>query len=60
MILGKEDQAFFFVSPGGFILSIKCPIQEPIHSLSFHIHSADITKVDRHNRRCKHVRYFYY
>lgn len=27
------------------ILSVKCPFQKPIHYVTFHIHSADITKI---------------
>nr|XP_012150129.1 PREDICTED: cilia- and flagella-associated protein 57 [Megachile rotundata] len=45
MVLGKEDQVLFLVCPNGIILSVKCPLQEPIHYTSFHIHSADITKI---------------
>lgn len=45
IVLGKEDQVLFLVCPGGIILSVKCPFQEPIHYLTFHIHSDDITKV---------------
>ncbi|KOC64830.1 WD repeat-containing protein 65 [Habropoda laboriosa] len=45
MILGKEDQVLFLICPGGIILSVKCPVQEPIHYISFHIHSTDITKI---------------
>ena len=49
MILGKEDQALFFICPGGTILSVKCPLQEPIDSAEFHIHTVDITKVVYYN-----------
>ncbi|XP_034177079.1 testes of unusual size [Osmia lignaria lignaria] len=45
MVLGKEDQVLFLVCPNGIILSIKCPLQEPIHYTSFDIHSAEITKI---------------
>ncbi|CAK9808395.1 Cilia- and flagella-associated protein 57 [Anthophora plagiata] len=45
MVLGKEDQVLFLVCPGGVILSVKCPVQEPIQYISFHIHSADVTKI---------------
>ncbi|KOX70977.1 WD repeat-containing protein 65 [Melipona quadrifasciata] len=45
IVLGEKDQALFLVCPGGIILSVKCPFQEPIHYVTFHIHSADITKI---------------
>ncbi|CAL7949933.1 unnamed protein product [Xylocopa violacea] len=45
MVLGKEDQVLFLVCPGGIILSVKCPFQEPVQYLNFHMHSADITKI---------------
>lgn len=46
MVLGKEDQTLFLVCTGGTILSVKCPLQEPVHYADFNIHSVDITKVE--------------
>lgn len=45
MVLGKEDQALFLICPGGIILSVVCPLQDPVQYITFHIHSADIAKV---------------
>ncbi|XP_076166847.1 testes of unusual size isoform X2 [Ptiloglossa arizonensis] len=45
MVLGKEDQTLFLVCTGGTILSVKCPLQEPVHYADFNIHSVDITKI---------------
>ena len=47
MLLGKEDQALFFICTGGIILSVKCPLQEPIDSAEFYIHTVDVTKVEK-------------
>ncbi|OAD56123.1 WD repeat-containing protein 65 [Eufriesea mexicana] len=35
----------FLVCSGGIILSLLCPVQEPIEYTSFRIHSVDITKI---------------
>jgi len=45
MIMGKDDLTLFVTSPGGTIISLKSPLQTPIESLDFHIHSVDITQV---------------
>ncbi|KZC06732.1 WD repeat-containing protein 65 [Dufourea novaeangliae] len=45
MILGKQDQVLFLVCPGGSILSVKCPLQEPVQYSEFNIHSVDVTKI---------------
>ncbi|XP_015597863.1 cilia- and flagella-associated protein 57 [Cephus cinctus] len=46
MIIGRDDDLMMFVTcPGGIILSLKCPLQEPIEYSEFHIHCNDITKM---------------
>ncbi|XP_043255440.1 cilia- and flagella-associated protein 57 [Colletes gigas] len=45
MVLGKEDQVLFLVCSGGTIVSVKCPLQQPVHYVDFKIHSVDITKI---------------
>ncbi|XP_017883097.1 cilia- and flagella-associated protein 57 [Ceratina calcarata] len=45
MVLGKDDQSLFLVCPGGIILSVKTPVQEPVQYSTFHMHSVDITKI---------------
>ena len=55
MLLGKEDQALFFICPGGTILSVKCPLQEPIDSAEFHIHTVDVTKVEKERYICYNI-----
>ncbi|XP_076282978.1 testes of unusual size [Lasioglossum baleicum] len=45
MILGKYDQALFLVCPGGNILSVKYPLQEPVQYSEFNVHSVDLTKI---------------
>ncbi|XP_050451189.1 cilia- and flagella-associated protein 57 [Cataglyphis hispanica] len=44
MLMGKDDITLFITS-GGIIISLKCPLQTPIESLDFHIHSVDITQI---------------
>ncbi|XP_033323342.1 testes of unusual size [Megalopta genalis] len=45
MLLGKLDQVLFIVCPGGNILSVNYPLQEPVLYSEFNIHAVDITKI---------------
>lgn len=45
MIMGKDDLTLFITSPGGIIISVKCPLLTPLESTEFHIHCVDITMV---------------
>ncbi|XP_066588293.1 cilia- and flagella-associated protein 57 [Prorops nasuta] len=45
MVLGKDDSCFFINCSGGAILSLKCPLQDPIEVSSVHLHCADVTKI---------------
>ena len=44
-IMRKDDFCMFVTSPGGIIVSIKCPLREPIEFNEFHLHCADITNM---------------
>ncbi|KAM0726478.1 Cilia and flagella-associated protein 57 [Formica fusca] len=53
MIMGKDDLTLFVTSPGGIIISLKSPLQIPIESLDFHIHSVDIIEIAlSYNENC--------
>ncbi|XP_012224330.2 cilia- and flagella-associated protein 57 [Linepithema humile] len=53
MIMGKDDLSLFVTSPGGIIVSLKCPLQATIESTEFHIHSVDITMIAlSYNENC--------
>lgn len=45
MTMGRDDFAMFVTSPGGVIVSLKYPLQEPLDSTEFHLHSADVTNL---------------
>ncbi|KAG7203025.1 hypothetical protein KM043_010150 [Ampulex compressa] len=42
---GKDDLLLFLACPGGIVISLKCPLQDPVEFVDFHMHSADITKM---------------
>lgn len=45
MVMGKDDLMLFVTCPGGVIVSLKSPLQDPVETIYFHIHCVDITKV---------------
>ncbi|EFN86628.1 WD repeat-containing protein 65 [Harpegnathos saltator] len=53
MIMGKNDLSLFVTCPGGVILSLRCPLQSPVESIDFYLHSVDITKIAlSYNENC--------
>ena len=45
IVMGKDDSVMFVTYPGGFVASLKCPLQEPIEFSEYHIHISDISQV---------------
>ncbi|KAF7997460.1 hypothetical protein HCN44_006031 [Aphidius gifuensis] len=45
LLVGKNDNIMFITNPGGIILSLKCPIFDPIEFELFNIHSSDIENI---------------
>lgn len=43
--MGKDDLTMFVTSPGGIIMSLKCPLQTTVEMTEFYIHCVDITMV---------------
>lgn len=48
--MGTDDSLMFVTYPGGFIASIKYPLQNPLEFHEYHIHYSDISKVTKNLR----------